>query len=211
MIGQLRRLNHDPQIDAILVQEPLPSQLNNEQIINVITPQKDVDGLHPLNLGKLYANQQDIRYPIACTPSGVVAMLDYYHVELNGANVVIVGRSKLVGKPLLALLNNRNATVTLVGHHTRNFSTVTSQADILIVAAGPPHLIKAGDVKKGAVVIDVGINRLASGKLVGDVDYQLVSPKVRLITPVSGGVGPMTIASLMKQIINLACWRKQLA
>lgn len=207
VIKLIDQLNMDETIDAILVQEPLPAQLDSEAIINEVDPKKDVDGLHPLNLGKLYAKQTG-HYPVACTPRGILWLLDRCRMPLSGANVVIVGRSVLVGKPLLALLNNRNATVTFVGRHTRHFSAVTSQADILIVAVGVPKLVKAADVKAGAVVIDVGINRLASGKLVGDVDFDAVEPKASLITPVPGGVGPLTIAELMSQSIDLACWRR---
>lgn len=207
VLRQIQRLNCDDQVDAILVQEPLPGQLNNEEIVNAIDPAKDVDGLHPLNLGRLFAKQGG-HYPVACTPRGIMALLDRYRVSLEGANVVIVGRSLLVGKPMLALLNNRNATVTFVGRHTKNRSGLTRQADVLIVAAGVPSLIKASDIKAGATVIDVGINRLSSGKLVGDVDYISILPKARLITPVPGGVGPMTVAALMSQAIDLAEWRR---
>ena len=194
VLRQVRRLNQDDQVDALLVQEPLPGQLNNEEIVNAIDPAKDVDGLHPLNLGRLFAKQGG-HYPVACTPRGIMDLLDRYQVPLEGANVVIVGRSLLVGKPMLALLNNRTATVTFVGCHTKNRSELTRQADILIVAAGVPSLIKASDIKVGSTVIDVGINRLSSGKLVGDVDYISVLPKARLITPVPGGVGPRTVAA----------------
>ena len=207
VLRKIRQLNADDQVDAILLQEPLPKQLNEEALIVAIDPAKDVDGLHPLNLGRLFSGQAG-NYPVACTPKGIMTMLDCYDVPLSGANVVIVGRSKLVGKPLLALLNNRNATVTLVGRQTKNASAITSQADVLIVATGVPGLIHGLDVMPGAVVIDVGINRLASGRLVGDVDFNEVASKARLITPVPGGVGPMTIASLMSQSIELARWRR---
>lgn len=207
VLKQIRQLNNDDRVDAILVQEPLPPQLNNEEITNAIAPAKDVDGLHPLNLGRLFAKQTG-HYPVACTPRGIMTLLDYYRVPLEGANVVVVGRSLLVGKPLLALLNNRNAIVTFVGRHTRHRPILTRQADVIIVAAGVPNLIKAADVKEGAVVIDVGINRLPSGKLTGDVEFASVSSKVAAITPVPGGVGPMTVATLMRQTIDLAKWRR---
>ncbi|MGN1279579.1 MAG: bifunctional 5,10-methylenetetrahydrofolate dehydrogenase/5,10-methenyltetrahydrofolate cyclohydrolase, partial [Limosilactobacillus sp.] len=196
----------DDTIDAILVQEPLPKQLDGRAITNAILPAKDVDGLHPVNLGKLYANQPG-NYPVACTPRGIMTMLDHHHVELAGKNATIVGRSILVGKPMAALLNNANATTTLASRHTQDLAAATRQADILVVAAGCPHLIKAADVKPGAVVIDVGINRLPSGKLAGDVDFEHVQDVASLITPVPGGVGPMTIASLMQQTVDLAEWR----
>lgn len=209
VLTKIRQLNQNDEVDAILVQEPLPPHLDGQQLINEIDPRKDVDGLHPLNLGKLYAHQAG-HYPVACTPGGIMRLLDQYQVPLAGANVVVVGRSILVGKPLFALLNNRNATVTLVGRHTRDFATVTRRADILIVAAGVRGLVKAKNIKQGAVVIDVGIHRLATGKLAGDVDFPAVADKASLITPVPGGVGPMTIASLLAQSINLACWRQNI-
>jgi len=204
----IRKLNLNDQVDAILVQEPLPAQLNNEEIISAIDPAKDVDGLHPVNLGQLFANRNG-HYPIACTPRGIITLLERYQVDLEGANVVIVGRSLLVGKPLLALLNNRNATVTFIGRHTKNRPALTRQADILIVATGVPNLIKAADIKDHAVVIDVGINRLPSGKLVGDVDFDDVLSKAKLVTPVPGGVGPMTVVTLMEQTIDLAEWHNE--
>lgn len=207
LLDEIDRLNADETIDAILVQQPLPSQIDPEIVTNAILPEKDVDGLNPQNLGRLYANQHG-NYPVACTPRGIMRMLAEYNVDLQGKNVVIIGRSILVGKPLLALLNNANATVTMAGRRTSNLSSLTQTADILIVATGVPHLIKAADVKPGATVIDVGINRLATGKLVGDVDFDSVKEKAALITPVPGGVGPMTIATLMQQTVDLAQWRR---
>ncbi|MCD7136195.1 MAG: bifunctional methylenetetrahydrofolate dehydrogenase/methenyltetrahydrofolate cyclohydrolase [Limosilactobacillus sp.] len=206
LLAEIEKLNNDDTIDAILVQQPLPPQLDPEVITNAIVPAKDVDGLNPLNLGKLFANQHG-NYPVACTPRGIMRMLAEYNIDLQGKNAVIVGRSILVGKPLLALLNNANATVTMAGRNTRDLSALTKTADILIVATGVPHLIKATDVKPGAVVIDVGINRLSDGKLTGDVDFEAVKAKAQAITPVPGGVGPMTIATLMEQTVDLAQWR----
>ncbi|MCD7133040.1 bifunctional 5,10-methylenetetrahydrofolate dehydrogenase/5,10-methenyltetrahydrofolate cyclohydrolase [Limosilactobacillus balticus] len=206
LLAEIEKLNNDDTIDAILVQQPLPPQLDPEVITNAIVPVKDVDGLNPLNLGKLFANQHG-NYPVACTPRGIMRMLAEYNIDLQGENAVIVGRSILVGKPLLALLNNANATVTMAGRNTRDLSALTKTADILIVATGVPHLIKATDVKPGAVVIDVGINRLSDGKLTGDVDFEAVKAKAQAITPVPGGVGPMTIATLMEQTVDLAQWR----
>ncbi|MFR0612016.1 bifunctional 5,10-methylenetetrahydrofolate dehydrogenase/5,10-methenyltetrahydrofolate cyclohydrolase [Limosilactobacillus balticus] len=206
LLAEIEKLNNDDTIDAILVQQPLPPQLDPEVITNAIVPAKDVDGLNPLNLGKLFANQHG-NYPVACTPRGIMQMLAEYNIDLQGKNAVIVGRSILVGKPLLALLNNANATVTMAGRNTRDLSALTKTADILIVATGVPHLIKATDVKPGAVVIDVGINRLSDGKLTGDVDFEAVKAKAQAITPVPGGVGPMTIATLMEQTVDLAQWR----
>lgn len=206
LLAEIEKLNHDDTIDAILVQQPLPPQLDPEVITNAILPTKDVDGLNPLNLGKLFANQHG-NYPVACTPRGIMRMLAEYNIDLQGKNAVIVGRSILVGKPLLALLNNANATVTMAGRSTGDLSALTKTADILIVATGVPNLIKATDVKPGAVVIDVGINRLSNGKLTGDVDFEAVKTKAQAITPVPGGVGPMTIATLMEQTVDLAWWR----
>lgn len=206
LLAEIEKLNHDDTIDAILVQQPLPPQLDPEVITNAILPTKDVDGLNPLNLGKLFANQHG-NYPVACTPRGIMRMLAEYNIDLQGKNAVIVGRSILVGKPLLALLNNANATVTMAGRSTGDLSALTKTADILIVATGVPNLIKATDVKPGAVVIDVGINRLSNGKLTGDVNFEAVKTKAQAITPVPGGVGPMTIATLMEQTVDLAWWR----
>ena len=206
LLAEIEKLNNDDTIDAILVQQPLPPQLDPEVITNAILPAKDVDGLNPLNLGKLFANQHG-NYPVACTPRGIMRILAEYNIDLQGKNAVIVGRSILVGKPLLALLNNANATVTMAGRSTSDLSALTKTADILIVATGVPNLIKATDVKSGAVVIDVGINRLSDGKLTGDVDFAAVKEKAQAITPVPGGVGPMTIATLMEQTVDLAQWR----
>lgn len=207
VMAAIDRYNQDDTIDAILVQEPLPAHLDGLTITNAIRPDKDIDGLHPINLGKLYANQPG-HYPVACTPRGVMTILRHYNVELAGKNATLVGRSILVGKPLAAMLDNANATTTVVNRYTPNLSKVTRQADILVVAAGSPHLITREDVKPGAVVIDVGINRLPSGKLTGDVDFNDVRDIASLITPVPGGVGPMTIASLMAQTVDLAEWRQ---
>ena len=206
LLAEIEKLNNDDTIDAILVQQPLPPQLDPEVITNAILPAKDVDGLNPLNLGKLFANQHG-NYPVACTPRGIMRILAEYNIDLQGKNAVIVGRSILVGKPLLALLNNANATVTMAGRSTSDLSALTKTADILIVATGVPNLIKATDVKSGAVVIDVGINRLSDGKLTGDVDFAAVKANAQAITPVPGGVGPMTIATLMEQTVDLAQWR----
>ena len=206
VMATINRYNQDDSINAILVQEPLPPQLDGLAITNAIRPDKDVDGLHPTNLGRLYANQPG-HYPVACTPRGIMTILHHHHVELSGKNATIVGRSILVGKPMAALLNNANMTTTLASRHTQDLGAATRQADVLVVAAGSPHLIKKEDVKPGAVVIDVGINRLPSGKLTGDVDFENVQDIASLITPVPGGVGPMTIASLMEQTVDMAEWR----
>lgn len=201
----IQQLNADSTVHAILVQSPLPPQLDEKAIVSMIDPKKDVDGFHPLNVGRLYAGLPG-NYPIACTPRGIMTMLHEYGVSISGANAVVMGRSHLVGRPIMAMLNNANATVTMLNSHTVNTSQYTRQADILVVAVGKANLIKADDVKAGATVIDVGINRDRNGKLVGDVDFDSVSQVAGKITPVPGGVGPMTIATLMQQTVDLAEW-----
>lgn len=205
----VQELNNDPSIHAILVQSPLPKHFDEKSLDNAIIPEKDVDGFHPYNVGRLYNDDPDKRYPVSCTPRGVLKMLDYYNVDLDGKDVVVMGRSILVGKPMQSLLQNRNATVTMLSAHTKDEEFYMRHADILIVAIGHPQFVKAQDVKEGAVVIDVGINRLEDGSLCGDVDFENVKEKASLITPVPGGVGPMTIASLMAQTVDLAEWSEE--
>lgn len=207
LLNEIELLNNDDTINAILVQAPLPPQIDATTVTNAIAPQKDVDGFHPMNLGKLYANQ-DGHYPVACTPKGIMTLLKHYNIEISGKRAVIVGRSILVGKPMAALLLNKNATVTIANHYTQDLSSLTSMADILIVAAGQGHFIKSSQVKQDAVVIDVGIDHDEEGHLIGDVDFDNVSTKVSAITPVPGGVGPMTIATLMQQTVELTQWSK---
>lgn len=208
LLAEIAALNADDSIDGIMIQKPLPAQLNEDELINAIDPAKDVDGFHPINVGKLYANEAG-HYPVSCTPRGIMTFLEHYQVPLDGANAVVVGRSILVGKPIAALLNNANATTTITNSHTKDLSAYTRQADILVVAAGVQHLIHRPDVKPGAVVIDVGIHRTNDGHLTGDVDFDNVAPVASKITPVPGGVGPMTIASLMAQTVDLARWRRR--
>lgn len=205
----VQELNNDPSIHAILAQSPLPKHFDEKALDNAIIPEKDVDGFHPYNVGRLYNDDPDKRYPVSCTPRGVLKMLDHYNVDLDGKDVVVMGRSILVGKPMQSLLQNRNATVTMLSAHTKDEEFYMRHADILIVAIGHPQFVKAQDVKEGAVVIDVGINRLEDGSLCGDVDFENVKEKVSLITPVPGGVGPMTIASLMAQTVDLAEWSEE--
>ena len=205
----VQELNNDPSIHAILVQSPLPKHFDEKALDNAIIPEKDVDGFHPYNVGRLYNDDPDKRYPVSCTPRGVLKMLDHYNVDLDGKDVVVMGRSILVGKPMQSLLQNRNATVTMLSAHTKDEEFYMRLADILIVAIGHPQFVKAQDVKEGAVVIDVGINRLEDGSLCGDVDFENVKEKASLITPVPGGVGPMTIASLMAQTVDLAEWSEE--
>lgn len=211
LIEQIERLNRDESVHGILVQMPLPPHINSNQIIDVIHPEKDVDGFHPINIGKLVAGTPSF---IPCTPAGVIELLTRYGNNPDGKHVVIVGRSNIVGKPLANLLIQKspsgNATVTVCHTHTRNLADFTRQADILIAAAGRPQTITGEMVKEGVVVIDVGVNRVddATKKrgyhLEGDVDFASVSERAAAITPVPGGVGPMTIVMLMKNTVQAA-------
>ena len=207
LMNEIAALNNDDSIDAIMIQKPLPKQLNETELIDAIDPAKDADGFHPLNVGKLFDNQTG-PYPVSCTPRGIMRILRHYQIPLSGARAVVIGRSILVGKPIAALLTNADATVTLTNRHTKDLKKLTREADILVVAAGITHLIDQADVKPGAAGIDVGMDRLGYGKLTGDVDFDDVEPVAGHITPVPGGVGPMTIASLMAQTVDLAEWRR---
>lgn len=198
LVRLIQKLNSDPKVHGILVQQPFPSHINTKKIVLSVDPKKDVDGFHPLNLGKMMVGDKDCFYP--CTPYGIKILLEKAQVEVEKKHVVICGRSNIVGKPLANLLvqneKGGNATVTLTHTLTQNLPFYTRQADILISAVGKPNFIKEDMVKDGVVVIDVGINRI-NNKIVGDVDYEKVFPKASRITPVPGGVGPMTIASLL--------------
>lgn len=205
LLHDIQRFNEDDSIHGILIQEPLPSHINGNELLNAINPAKDVDGFHPFNVGRLY-NDINEKYPVSCTPRGIMTLLKHYQVPLEGARAVVIGRSILVGKPMAALLENANATVTVANSHTKNLAELTQQADILVVAAGIKHLVTGSMVKKGATVIDVGIHRLADKSLTGDVDFVTVEPVAGKITPVPGGVGPMTIATLMEQTVDLTEW-----
>ncbi len=197
---EIRQLNADPAVHGILVQLPLPAGLNALEVMNLIDPAKDADGLHPMNMGRLLIGQPVIAQP--CTPAGVMTMLKHYKLPMAGKHAVIVGRSNIVGKPMGLMLLQENATVTYCHSRTADLPDITRQADILVSAVGIPHYIKAGHVKDGAVVVDVGINRV-DGRLVGDVDFEQVAQKASYITPVPGGVGPMTIATLMANTLAL--------
>jgi len=201
LLALLRRLNADPAVHGILLQLPLPGGCNEDEAIAAIAPDKDVDGFHPMNLGHLLAGAPTV---LPCTPAGVMEILDHYGVELKGAEAVVVGRSRIVGKPLAQLLLARHATVTMCHTRTRDLAAHTLRAEVLCVAAGRPQVIKGDMVREGAVVVDVGINRLESGKLVGDVEFESASKRARAITPVPGGVGPMTVAMLMKNTLQAA-------
>lgn len=195
------KYNNDSLVNGILVQLPLPKHIDEQVILEAISPMKDVDGFHPLNVGKLNIGQKQM---IPSTPAGIMELLKANHIELEGKHVVIVGRSNIVGKPMAHLLLEENATVTVAHSRTKNLKQLAQMADILVVAVGQPELITADYVKTGAVVIDVGINRTESG-LKGDVDFNNVKSKVAAITPVPGGVGPMTIAMLMNQTYQAYC------
>jgi methylenetetrahydrofolate dehydrogenase (NADP+) / methenyltetrahydrofolate cyclohydrolase len=197
----LREINADPSIHGILLQLPLPGGLDEDRAINAIAPEKDADGLHPFNLGSLLAGRPRL---VPCTPAGCLEILDHYGVELKGADAVVLGRSRLVGKPLAQLLLGRHATVTMCHTRTRDLAAHTRRADVLCVAAGKPGVVTGDMVKEGAVIVDVGINRLDTGRLVGDVDFESASRKARAITPVPGGVGPMTIAMLLRNTLLAA-------
>lgn len=194
-------LNASPEIHGILVQLPLPKHINPDVVIETIDPRKDVDGFHPVNIGGLFTGRPGHR---ACTPLGVIELLDRTGIPIEGKEAVIVGRSNIVGKPLALMLLNRHATVTVCHTRTRDLAGVARRADILVAAAGKAEMVRGEMVKEGAVVIDVGINRGADGKLVGDVAFAEAAAKASYITPVPGGVGPMTIAMLLRNTLNSA-------
>ena len=205
LLGLIETLNQDTNIDGILLQSPIPKHLDIDEAFRAIDPKKDVDGFHPVNVGKLSLNQDCF---VSCTPFGIIKMLETYHVPIEGKHAVIIGRSNIVGKPLIQCLLNKNATVTICHSKTKNLEEVTKQADILIAAIGKPEFVTANMVKQGATVIDVGINRKEDGTLVGDVNFEEVSKKASYITPVPGGVGPMTVAMLMTNVVKAAKNRK---
>jgi methylenetetrahydrofolate dehydrogenase (NADP+)/methenyltetrahydrofolate cyclohydrolase len=206
LLERIDLLNSDPKVDGILVQLPLPGHINAEEVLNRINPDKDVDGFHPVNVGRLWSNNAQI---VPSTPFGIMKMLAFYGIDPAGKQAVIIGRSTIVGRPMAAMLLNANATVTIAHSQTKNLRALSQQADILVVAVGQSRFIKAEDVKPGAVVIDVGMNRDENHKLSGDVDFDTVIQKAELVTPVPGGVGPMTITMLMQQTINIAKRRAQ--
>ena len=201
LLNKIKELNSDEKVTAILVQLPLPAHINKNRIIDAILPQKDVDGLTPYNLGKLFSGEEHYVYP--CTPKGILLLLDEYNIKLEGKNIVVVGRSNLVGKPVAQMLLKRNATVTMCHSHTKNLSEITKTADIIVSAVGK-KVIGEKMLKSECVVIDVGIFRDENGKISGDVDFENVSKTAAYISPVPGGVGPMTIASLMLNTVELA-------
>jgi methylenetetrahydrofolate dehydrogenase (NADP+) / methenyltetrahydrofolate cyclohydrolase len=204
LLALVRELNADRSIHGILVQLPLPPGVDEDRVIAAVDPAKDVDGFHPENLGRLLAGTPGV---LPCTPAGVIEILDHYGVDLKGADAVVIGRSRIVGKPLAQLLLGRHATVTVCHTRTRDLAAHTRRADLLAVAAGRAGVVTGDMVHPDAVVVDVGVNRLPDGRLAGDVDFASVSARARAITPVPGGVGPMTIAMLMRN--TLAAARRQ--
>ena len=201
LLNLVNRLNNDPNIHGILVQLPLPDHINETKVLRSVTPLKDVDGFHPYNVGLLVEGNPRF---ISCTPHGIIKMLEFYDIDITGKEAVIVGRSNIVGKPVSMLLLHRHATVTVCHSRTKSLDEVTRRADILVAAIGRANFITADMVKDGAVVIDVGINRNEEGKLTGDVDFEAVSQKASYITPVPGGVGPMTISMLLWNTLESA-------
>ena len=201
LIAKIDELNRDPGVHGILVQLPLPKHINEEAVINRISPDKDVDAFHPSNVGRIMIGNYQF---LPCTPAGVMELLEFYKVDITGKRCVVIGRSNIVGKPMTMLLLAKNGTVTVCHSRTQNLSDITKEADILVVAIGKAGFVTADMVKPGAVVIDVGINRLDNGKLCGDVDYDSVYPIASMITPVPGGVGPMTITMLLKNTLTAA-------
>ena len=201
LIKLIEKLNKDDTINGILLQSPIPKGLDINEAFRTIAPEKDVDGFNPVNVGKLCLNQDTF---VSCTPYGIMKMFEAYNIELEGKNVVIIGRSNIVGKPLIQCCLNKNATLIVCHSKTKDLEKFTQNADIIITAIGKSKYVTADMVKEGAVIIDVGINRGEDGKLTGDVDFENVSEKASYITPVPGGVGPMTIAMLMNNVIK-AC------
>lgn len=201
LLAKIEELNHDKSIHGILIQLPLPKHINEKKVIETIVPEKDVDGFHPINIGRMMTGQDAF---LPCTPYGIMVMLEEMNISIEGKHVVVVGRSNIVGKPSGQLFLNENATVTYCHSKTRDLKAITTQADILVAAVGRVNFITAEHVKEGAVVIDVGINRNHEGKLCGDVHFQEVKEKAGYITPVPGGVGPMTITMLMYNTLKSA-------
>ncbi|HJJ13174.1 MAG TPA: bifunctional methylenetetrahydrofolate dehydrogenase/methenyltetrahydrofolate cyclohydrolase FolD [Clostridiaceae bacterium] len=199
LLRLIDKLNKDKSINGILLQSPLPQHLDINEALKQIDYKKDVDGFNPVNVGKLSLGQDCF---VSCTPYGIIRMLEEYKIPTEGKNAVIIGRSNIVGKPLIQCLLSKNATVTVCHSKTQNIEEITKNSDIIIAAMGKPKFLKGNMVKQGATVIDVGINRMENGKIVGDVDFEEVSKKTSYITPVPGGVGPMTIAMLMNNIVK---------
>ncbi|HHD84364.1 MAG TPA: bifunctional methylenetetrahydrofolate dehydrogenase/methenyltetrahydrofolate cyclohydrolase FolD [Campylobacteraceae bacterium] len=201
ILETIEMMNHNPNIDGILIQLPLPAHIDTQKVLNTVSPNKDVDGFHPYNVGNLVL---DIDCFVPCTPLGVMKLLEAYDINPKGMDACVVGASNIVGKPMMHLLLNKFATVDICHIHTKELKAHTSRADLLIVGVGKEKLITEEMVKEGAIVIDIGINKTAEGKITGDVDFENVAPKCSYITPVPGGVGPMTIAMLLANTIKAA-------
>jgi methylenetetrahydrofolate dehydrogenase (NADP+)/methenyltetrahydrofolate cyclohydrolase len=202
LIKLIQNLNTDNEIDAILVQLPLPAHINKNLIFETISPQKDVDAFHPLNIG-LYTQKKSIVTP--CTPSGIITLLNYYKINIKGLNALVIGRSEIVGKPMATLLTNEDATVTIAHSQTKDLNEYLSISDLIVCAVGKPNFInKNHKLKKDCIIIDVGINKLENGKITGDVNFEEVKNKCYAITPVPGSVGPLTIASLLQNTVKLS-------
>ena len=206
LLDTINMMNNNPKLDGILVQLPLPKHIDTTTVLEAINPLKDVDGFHPYNVGRIVSNLDSF---LSATPFGVMRMFEEHNIELSGKDVVVIGSSDIVGKPMASLLINRKATVTVCNSRTKDLKAHTSKADIVIIAVGVPYLLKEDMVKDGAIVIDVGINRLDTGKLVGDADFEGLKNKCSFLTPVPGGVGPMTIAMLLKNTIKAAKLREK--
>ena len=206
LLDTINMMNNNPKLDGILVQLPLPKHIDTTTVLEAINPLKDVDGFHPYNVGRMVSNLDSF---LSATPFGVMIMFEEHNIELSGKDVVVIGSSDIVGKPMASLLINKKATVTVCNSRTKDLKAHTSKADIVIIAVGVPYLLKEDMVKDGAVVIDVGINRLDTGKLVGDADCEGLKNKCSFLTPVPGGVGPMTIAMLLKNTIKAAKLREK--
>jgi methylenetetrahydrofolate dehydrogenase (NADP+)/methenyltetrahydrofolate cyclohydrolase len=206
LLETIQRMNENPKLDGILVQLPLPKHIDTTIVLEAINPLKDVDGFHPYNVGRMVSNLDSF---LPATPFGVMRIFEEYGIELSGKNVVVIGSSDIVGKPMASLLINAKATVTVCNSRTKDLKAHTLAADIVVIAVGVPFLLKGDMVKDGAVVIDVGINRLETGKLVGDADFKSLKEKCSHLTPVPGGVGPMTIGMLLKNTIKAAKLREK--
>lgn len=206
LLAKIGELNADPKVHGMIVQLPLPKHINADEVIKHIDPYKDVDGFHAYNVGKMVTNKayEDLA---SCTPKGMIRILEAYDIDPSGMDAVVIGRSNIVGKPIGTMLLNRNATVTTCHSRTKNLSKYTQDADLIVVAVGRPKFLKADMVKEGAIILDVGINRMEDGTLCGDADFDELEPKVAAITPVPGGVGPMTVACLLLNTVTAA--RKQ--
>ena len=201
LLELIEKLNLDKTVHGILLQSPVPKQIDINKAFRTILPEKDVDGFHPMNVGNLVIGEDCF---VSCTPYGVMKLLEEYKIEIEGKNAVILGRSNIVGKPMVQCLLSKNATITVCHSKTKDIQNITKNADILLSAIGKPHFVTSDMIKEGAVVIDVGINRLENGTIVGDVDFASVSQKASYITPVPGGVGPMTVAMLLANVIKAA-------